>query len=888
MILALTEARATDLALVGGKGASLGELTHAGFPVPAGFCVTTAAFRRFVEAAPDPDRLYEALASVDIGDVSAVREVGESVRATLLAVDIPPDVSAAVRRAWETMGSRSAYALRSSATAEDLPDASFAGQQDSFLNVQGEQKLLAAIRRCWASLFTDRAIAYRARNGFDHRLVQLAVVVQQMVMADTSGVVFTADPLTGHRHTVAIDAGFGLGEALVGGAVSPDAYRVDKRRRVILDRQTGDKAVTIVPDAGGGTRQVPLNASRRRASVLHDAQVLEVADLASEIEAYYGRPQDIEWAITGTRVHVLQSRPITSLYPLDGLGSQDGTLHIFLSLGHQQSMTRAMTPVSLSTIRTMMPIGHDEGPFENSYVRASGGRLFADITTPLRHPVLRRPILGLLAQLDALAPEAAHQAMQRPEFQGHHGLRIPLSTLKRAIDLPRRVIGGILWRDLSGVVAHTDQRMDSFVERLSRRYDRASKGAGQITAVLDTLPTVFPFFLHWVPEAVAGIAAARILTRFASGLLEPNEVAALTLAIPGNVVNEMNVAIDDLAELAQGTPELVAWCGHLGEDGRAWLAQAEQLTGGSEFIEAWNRFIARYGMRGPAEIDIAGPRWHEDPVPVLRVIAARAHHQVVSQRTRRQTYVDQRATAMKNLVARGGNGIFGPLRVRLLKRLYYTMTEVGGMREHHKFLAVRVLGEVKEVLKDVAGQLMAADMINDADDIWYLTWAELATVWERSDVDWAALTENRRSQLEQFRNLTPPLIITSDGEAPVVNHRLADAPAGALVGNPVSAGVVEGRTRVVRDPQRESLVPGEVLVAEFTDPGWTPLFINAGALVLEVGGALTHGAVVAREYGIPAVVGVRGATATLHTGQRVRVDGNRGVVEVLVGAESPR
>jgi phosphohistidine swiveling domain-containing protein len=582
---------------------------------------------------------------------------------------------------------------------------------------------------------------------------------------------------------------------------------------------------------------------------------------------------------------VLQSRPITSLYPVDGLESPDGTLHVFLSMGHQQSMTRAMTPVSLSSIQTMVLIGHDESPVDNAYLRASGGRRFADITTPLRHPVLRRPILGLLAQLDVLAPEAARHAMRRPEFRGPHRLRIPLSTLMRAMNVPRRVIGGILWRDLSGVVDRANRLMDDFVEEVCRRYERAPKGAAQVEAVLDSLPTVFPFFLHWVPEAVAGIAATRMLARLAGGLLEPDDVEALRLGIPGNVVNEMNVAIDDLAAVAQSTPELAACFEQLGDDGVAWLAHAERVRGARRLVIAWDRFIARYGMRGPAEIDIAAPRWHEDPLPVLRVIAASLDREPVSQRARQQAYVDQREAAMKKLVERAGGGIVGPLRVRLLKRLYSTMTDVGGMLEHHKFLAVRVLGEVKYVLEDIAGQLVAADVLEDPDDIWYLTWADLTTVWERPDGGWTSLTKNRRAQLARFQRLTPPLIITSDGEAPVVNHRLGDAPDGALLGNPVSSGINEGTTRVIRDPQRESLAPGEVLVAEFTDPGWTPLFIKAGAPVLEVGGALTHGAVVAREYGIPAVVGVRGATATLHTGQRVRVDGNRGVIEVLDGAQ---
>ncbi len=885
LVRLLTETRTSDLALVGGKGASLGELTHAGFPVPPGFCVTTAAFESFLQAAPDADRLYESLASLDIGKMSAVREVGESVRRTLAAVEVPPKVEASVRGAWRAMGPDSAYALRSSATAEDLPESSFAGQQDTFLNIHGEQALLAAIRKCWISLFTDRAIVYRARSGFDHRAVRLAVVVQEMVMAERSGVVFTVDPLTGHRHTLTIDASFGLGEALVGGSVSPDAYRVDKRDRRILERDIGDKAVIIVPDADHGTREVSLDAERRRATVLDDAQVLELADLATGIETYFGWPQDIEWAIADGRLHVLQSRPITSLYPIDGLRSPDSTLHVFMSLGHQQSMTQAMSPLGLSTLRTMLPVGHENGRFENTLVRASGGRLFADLTTLLRHPLWRRPVLGLLSQLDALAPEAVRRAMRREEFWGSHGLHGSLPTLLQALAIPRRVVAGLLWRDLTGFVERTNDLMDDYVEELSRRFARAPKGAAQITAITDALPTVFPFFWHWVPEAMSGIAATRLLTRLSRGFLDPDETEALTLGIGGNVVNEMNLAIDDLAVLADASPELVAWFQELGEDAQSWLEHVAHLAGAGDFLAAWDRFIALYGMRGPAEIDIARPRWHEDPLPVLRVVAARLQHEPGSQSRRQHRHVEDRRAAMTTLLDRGGQGPLGPARARLLQRLSTTMTEAGGMREHHKFLAVRVLGEVKEVLEDVAHQLVATGILGDSDDIWYLTWAELAVVWD-GDVDYTSLARQRRTHQQRLQKLTPPLVVTSDGEAPVVNYQLADAPAGALLGNPVSAGVVEGRARVLRDPQSESLTSGEVLVAEFTDPGWTPLFINAAALVLEVGGALTHGAVVAREYGIPAVVGVREATSRLRTGQRLRVDGNRGVVEVIDDADT--
>ena len=374
LILPFSEIRASDLPLVGGKGANLGELAYAGFPISTGFCLTTTAFQQFMDAYPDADSLYNLLDTITTRHMEKARDVGERIRNTLLDVPIPIEIAESIRHAWQTIGAEHAYAVRSSATAEDLPDASFAGQQETYLNVIGEADLLNAIRRSWVSLFTDRAILYRVQNNFLHREVQLAVVVQQMVMAEKSGTLFTADPLTGHRHTLAIDASFGLGEALVGGLVSPDSYRVDKRDITIISRQIADKQIAIFPEKVGGTRQEYLSPTQRGETVLSDALILALAEMGCKIEAHYDTPQDIEWAIADGRIHILQSRPITSLYPIDGLASPDDSLHIYFSLGHQQSMTRAMAPLSLSSIQVLMPIGHDVSIFENAIVRASGGR----------------------------------------------------------------------------------------------------------------------------------------------------------------------------------------------------------------------------------------------------------------------------------------------------------------------------------------------------------------------------------------------------------------------------------------------------------------------------------------------------------------------------------
>lgn len=878
-ILDFSDIRSADLPLVGGKGANLGEMAHAGFPVPPGFCLTTVAFQQFMAAAPDSERLYRLLDTVASHDVETVRRVGQQVRQSLLDVPIPTEIAEAARMSWREIGVEHAYAVRSSATAEDLPDASFAGQQDTYLNIIGEEALLDAIRRCWASLFTDRAILYRCQNNFSHRDVQLSVVVQKMIMSETSGILFTADPLTGHRHTLTIDASFGLGEALVGGLVSPDSYRVDKRTYTILDRQIADKQVAIFPEANGGTRQEALPADKRKQTVLADEAILSLTEMGCQIESYYGKPQDIEWAIADGKNYLLQSRPITSLYPIDGLTSPDDSLHIYFSMGHQQNMTRAMVPLSLSSFPKLIQVG-TKPDGTSTFLRISGGRIFIDVTSALRHPILRRVISALLSQFDVLVPQAFRLAMQRPEFKRAHGLHFSLGLLKGVLNILRQVFHALWRRDLSGFVDRTNALMDEYITEITRRLRAYPRGKPQIQAVLDSMPQLFPFFLHWVPEAAAGIAATRLLPKLAGRWLPPDEVDALTLGIPGNVVNEMNLALSDLAELARRSPQLTERFEHLGNDANAWLAGVTQIKGSTPFLEAWDGFLARYGSRGPSEIDISMARWLEDPLPVLRVIAGNIEKNV-SSRALFDAQSRAREAAFAELIAATRHGLLGSLRLRLFNRLYHVLIEVGGMREHHKFMAVRFLWLVKQILRENAADLVTEGRIAAREDVWFLTWQELLAIWDDSSTAWGEIVTQRRADFDRYQKMTPPVVITSDGETPVVQYRYEDAPPGALLGNPVSAGIVEGVAHVIYDPATETLQPGEILVAPFTDPGWTPLFINAAGLVMDIGGALAHGSVVAREYGIPAVVGVRESTRKIKTGQRVRVDGNRGIIEIL-------
>lgn len=880
LTLPFSNIRAADLPLVGGKGANLGELTAVGFPIPPGFCVTTAAFEQFIAASVEANDLYAKLDTVS-SDVEAARQVGQQVREALLSVPMPPDVAAAIRSAWQLAGTDAAFAVRSSATAEDLPDASFAGQQDTFLNVMGEAALLDAVRRCWVSLFTDRAILYRAKNNFSHREVQLSVVVQQMVMSDISGILFTADPLTGHRHTVAIDVSFGLGEALVSGLVSPDTYRVDKRDMTIIERQIADKRIAIYPEKAGGVRQVDLPPDQRNQPVLTNQQIIELAKMGSKVEAHYGSPQDIEWAIADDTLFLLQARPITSLYPIKNLKSPDGTLHVYFSVGSQQMMTNVMSPLGLSTPGLIVPFGKREGELDVPFLCTSGGRLFGDVTEPMRHPLFRRLLPKLLGQFDALAPERLKKVIQRPEFQHPSKIKLNFTVLRVVLGLFAKVIAALVWRDLTDFPSRATAKLNEAIQERQQNVDRATTPEAKIRASIDGLRTLAEVILFWIPTAIAGIGATRLIQRIGQRFVDEDTVEALDLGYPGNVVNDMNLAIGDMADFVRQSPKLMALFADMGNDSAVFLAEARLLPNSAPFFAAWDCFLVQYGSRASAEFDIFAPRWYEEPLPVLQVIASFLNKEAGSHRSQHAELVAKRKAAIDSLNKVAGRGILGSVRTRILRRLLYVSANGSVLREHHKFLLVQMLRVAKEAVKEVGEQFVAEGKIRQPDDLFFLRWAELLAFTKGDLPNVQALIRQRRAEFTQYAHMTPPSILTSDGETPTAQYSVEDAPEGALIGNPVSPGIVEGIAHVIRDPLTETLAPGEILIAPFTDPGWTPLFINAGGLIMEIGGAMTHGSVVAREYGIPAIVGVSNATNVLQSGQRLRIDGNRGVIEML-------
>jgi phosphoenolpyruvate synthase/pyruvate phosphate dikinase len=836
-VLGFEEIDETQVALVGGKGAHLGELSRIdGINVPAGFCVTTDVFRRILREAPTIDDRLDRLSAVGADDQEAVRALSAEIRRTLEEIAIPEDVAAAITGALAGLGEDGAYAVRSSATAEDLPTASFAGQQDTYLNVVGPDAVLRHISRCWASLFTERAVTYRLRNGFDHQKVSMAVVVQRMVFPHAAGVLFTADPTTSNRNVVAVEAVPGLGEALVSGLVNPDRYRL--RDGAIIDR-----SIVAEPPA------------------LTDAQVVRLEQLGRRIEAHLGRPQDIEWCLVDEDFEIVQSRPITTLFPIPV--ADDDENHVYVSVGHQQMMTDPMKPLGLSLFQlTARPRMYE-----------AAGRLFVDIGKALASPASRTGVLKALGQSDPLLGDALQAVVDRQDFippapdEGPGGP--PAGGAPAPLENDRAIVSELIAHNRASVAA-------------LRRGIRTQSGPALIDFILADIPEMKRLLSD--PRSHQAFMGAMEATwwlneHLEAWLGEKNAADTLTQSVPDNVTSEMGLALLDVADAIRPYPEVVAVLETVEEED--FLDELAAFPGGREAQAAIQDYLDRYGMRCVGEIDITRPRWAERPAALVPLILGNIKNFEPGEAERRfeQGRIEARAKE-QDVLERLRALPDGEPKAAETKRMIDRVRTFIGYREYPKYGMVSRFFVYKQALMEEAERLVRAGVIRAKDDIFFLRLQELREVLRTNRVDERLLSE-REEAFRSYQALTPPRVLTSEGEAVAGAYRRDDAPDGALIGLAVSAGTVEGRARVVRDVAEAELEPGDILVTAFTDPSWSPLFVAVKGLVTEVGGLMTHGAVIAREYGLPAVVGVEHATRLIQDGQRIRVNGTDGYVQIL-------
>lgn len=877
-ILFFDEFDKKELPLVGGKGANLGEMTKAGFPVPYGFCVTTEAYKEFIRCNKLSEFIKENIKDANLENID---KIGNKIREKIEQLEVPEGVTQAIISSFNKAGAYNAYAVRSSATAEDLAFASFAGQQDTYLNIKGEKALLNSVRKCWASLFTDRAILYRLQNKIEHEKVNMSVVVQKMVLPDKSGIMFTADPVSGHRGIISIDASYGLGEALVSGLVSPDIYKYKKSIMKIQSKDISDKKLAIMPVESGGTKKVEITGKKSTSQVMKDSQIKKLAELGMKIEKHYGCPQDIEWCIENDKFYIVQSRAITSLFPLPAPLPKDDKAHIYISLNHIQVMTEPISPLGIDIFVNMLPVTNGIKVQEKCrFLKSASGRIYIDITDLMRLKKIGEKFSSVLKNADALMSEALAELTKREDYETWIKGNKPniKSFLKYITPILIKVVKNFFISNTEGTVDFINNYIKNREKEAAEKVFNSKQGIERLKTIYQ-VGNLYKDSKIIIPYLAPGMIAFKELEKFESKLLGTNHyVNEIVKGLEGNVTSEMGLLTGDLADMVRESKSLISELEN--EDYRTLVLRINNLNGYEKFKESFNAFIDRYGVRASGEIDIAKDRWIENPEPLVKSILAIAD--TSKEGVHRKEYRDtiRKAKIAAEDMVKEIEAKHGKIKAVIAKRLISVLRNTLPIREHHKFLMMRLCMIFKKALLEEAKVLVEKGHLAEEKDIFYIGFRELYDAILNNE-NLKELVKQRKEDYEHYNKLRAPRVITSDGEEIKAGYNRKDLPQGALAGIPVSSGVIEGIAKVITDPSKAALNKGEILVAPFTDPGWTPLFINAAGLVMEVGGQLTHGTVVAREYGIPAVVGIVDATKNIKTGQKIRVDGNLGYILVI-------
>ncbi|MEK7270233.1 MAG: PEP/pyruvate-binding domain-containing protein [Planctomycetota bacterium] len=892
------------LTSAGGKAAGLARLRAAGLPVPDGFCLPAEAYSLHLDWSGLTPRI-EAFARAAAGMALAERGAGlAAIRRSIEEFPLPPEAEAAAREAWETLAAGAATravagtpgaapfpffaAVRSSATAEDLPGHSFAGQHDTFLGVRTFEECLAAIRRCYASLWSDRAVEYRTRRGIPHADVAMAIVIQRQADASAAGVLFTADPVAGRRDRIVIEAVRGLGEALVSGRASPE--------RIVLARP----GLAVVERAGSPGGEI----------VLGDGEAVALARLALRAEEALGAPADVEWAIEGGEIRLLQARPITALpapaaFPVlaraEGAPSAPNpSRQVWTNANTGEVLPDVATPMTWSMAEKVVCVllgsffarlGMDLGGAP--IVGRIAGRAYFNVNTL---QAFLRKVPGLrgdaLTEMFGGDQEAAAN-VGRIRFEPADLPDLKFSKWRLAARLP-----GLLWEFLT----FSPRRGEFLVDQIRLRADKDAAVRPADLPDDEILERIRTILSDLEADAVA-LARAGVSQVYPSVLYKScrkwfgedgSSLASRLLAGLGNNQNAAaGIELARLVRLAAADP-LVGEAVRTFPDAAALRAVLAGSEPGRRFVADFDAFLASHGHHARGEIELSNPRWSERPDEILATL--RAGLDAPPGRdflSRYETLASERARAEAEARARLKN----PLKRAAFSFLVRKARTCPSVRENAKSQWVRRLAALRGYLLELGCRAAAEGRLADAGDVFFLRCEELEAFLggALSRESARLLVDARRSEYEQNRKISPPSVVIGNFDPAAgagMGGESGAHPENVLRGIPVHPGIVRGPARVILRADTCTVRPGEILVAPFTDPGWTPYFLSAAALVTDMGGLMSHGSIVAREFGLPAVVNTGVATKRIRTGQIIEVDGGRGTVrlefEAAGGARPPK
>ncbi len=851
-ILALSDTQST-LEIVGGKGLSLTKMINTGFPVPDGFSITTDAYRTFVDANRIHEKIPACIKNADISKPDTLEKASQEINSLFHDAQIPMEISLSISNAYTGCIQRGTpVAVRSSATAEDLPEASFAGQQETFLNIEGEEALLQAVKKCWASLWTARAIAYRINNNIDQTTVALAVVVQELVNADAAGIMFTVNPVNGNRDELVINAAWGLGEAVVSGAVSPDTYTVNRTKGRVARREVEDKSVMTVRTEGG-TAEVPVAGPQRKKRVLKDRQIMELARLGMKIEEFYGLPMDVEWAAIGNRFFIVQARPITSLPP-EWILPDPAVMYGRGSLAE-----------------------HLPGPVTPLFATL-GLRLANEATAEMWDRVLGKEARNMMSDHGFYLPLNGYV---------YGGFRMKGNELR---------IMGMSFAQLKPMFTRSVERWqearDKFaaVVRSQENLNIATMSPVELFSSIETLVLASCRYFTDVQSTLPAASMSEIIfTRFYNSLIKRKGDPDATVFMLGSETAALR-AEKSLFDLAQWIKQIKPMAEYV-QNTPAQNLSADLMDGNPPacmdtgiWMEWRQRVFAHLDTHGRTtyEFDFANPTPVEDPAPQLETVKLFLEGKAADPSTRQRKALANRNQAAERTLQRIGWPIKG-----WFEKLLQWAQNTGPMREDSIFDMGMGHPLIRRMFGELGKRFTENGAIETVDDIYWLEESEvldLISGLEKAGrlADHSKEVITRKSDWQSKLKIKAPVMLP---EKTAWNFLIHGAEAkrqnGKLVlkGIGTSSGIITAKARVLLSPADfDSMQPGEVLVAVTTTPAWTPLFTLASAVVTDIGGPLSHSSIVAREYGIPAVMAARGATRTIQNGQMVTVDGSAGTV----------
>ena len=872
---------------------------EAGFPVPAGFCVLARAYESFLSDAGLEQRIGDLIDTVDFDDLETVENEAGRIRELVLSTPIPDPIQREIVSAYSRLisnaGESYLVAVRSSVGTKDLSSTSFPGQMDTYHNVRGEAELVNKVKECWASVFSYPAMVNRHIRGLHCSDVFIAPLVQLMIAAESAGVIFTMNPLNNRSDQMVINSCFGLGEGVVSGELDCDHFVVDRDSLEILEKKTGKKSYKIVLDSrkGRGSHRVPLSEDEGRRPSLSSGRISELVRAAQRVEERYDSPQDIEWAFRGGELFILQSRRITASGAVD---VENGTPGEWVSefdstvdpdypeytlANISEVMPGVLTPISITSgmayldygfVKTNQGFGLMKGVnprSEYTFLGVFYGRAHLNVTV-LRAITSKLP--GATTQeFERMTPEE-EEAHSPEKFRLTPGSLLTLvgavfGLLYKVITAPRGARAAK--KDLDIRIAefrqHDFEKMPygEFLE-LMRESQGHSKRIFPLHITASQLAVVYFDSLRKATKRWLGDTEGILASRLVTGLHN------LESAMPSTHIWDLSRIVKDTGELDDifrtNQPEAILE-----------VLQASQSPPAREFLASLRSFLDKFGYRSVFEAEMMLPNWNDDPSYVFAMI---------------RNYLDTDADSSPHILARrqesdrkkalaeAMGGLSGPRRL-LLRYLTRQAQKYIGLREYMKAVLTTGIAEVKKETNTLSRRFTADGFISEPSDIFFLTKDEVEAIMEGGCDGISLESTVARRRREHERNQTVVLPEYSNGRPRPLSEKELELQEDfeVLRGLAVSPGKVTGKARVITDPRSNAMIkPGEILVAPVTDAAWTPLFVTAGAIVVDVGGPLSHGSIVAREYGIPGVLSVGVATRLIETGQVITVDGDHGRV----------